>query len=554
MNPFCQAHLSQWRCNFCRVWNELEVPDHSLRLAESMEVQHHFLELKRTEKTHTLNRIVNVVILDTRADSHVFETMKSGLLHAVSTMPLGTWLSLVIVRHEKVGLYDLRCAIPSVFYTSVLSEGSKAMGETSKDMGRLSYKWSCGTAVPLANLVNGIENVSVQISEQNRGSIVAAIQSVQVCKRKRNFSSLHHAIGSVFEAMAPSTLYQKVVYGANIILLSSGTSSADKIEQADVASFELMGEVGVLNGTSLNLLLFGSMSESCLESKCLARIVNQTGGVCVCDAGASAILVKLMSGENVAFACEISIATSEGFAVSVSEKSVPFGSALRKTNSWVVAKCDPRTSFAVDFEYLSADGISDYEARTAYVQTTFSYSTFSIRTASVEHYVRVYTASFHSSRDLVAMYTSACTGTVFSIMSRKLIQASVLQGVDETKELMSDWVVFLSSQINKAAAQNMRGRRKKCYFFDEKDYLWCIPRLLFGLLHSPVFEPATEGNLIAALRIHVNQRSTNEAISAVFPTPELFQDEQKMFLYFQWYEEWLVTIRKAANEFAATSD
>ena len=154
----------------------------------------------------------------------------------------------------------------------------------------------------------------------------------------------------------------------------------------------------------------------------------------------------------------------------------------------------------------------------------------------------------------LAMYTSACTGTVFSIMSRKLIQASVLQGVDETKELMSDWVVFLSSQINKAAAQNMRGRRKKCYFFDEKDYLWCIPRLLFGLLHSPVFEPATEGNLIAALRIHVNQRSTNEAISAVFPTPELFQDEQKRFLYFQWYEEWLVTIRKAANEFAATSD
>ena len=42
----------------------------------------------------------------------------------------------------------------------------------------------------------------------------------------------------------------------------------------------------------------------------------------------------------------------------------------------------------------------------------------------------------------LAMYTSACTGTVFSIMSRKLIQASVLQGVDETKELMSDWVVL----------------------------------------------------------------------------------------------------------------
>ena len=155
------------------MWNELEVPDHSLRLAESIEVRNHFLELKQSigsQKTHTLNRIVNIVILDTRADPHVFETMKGDLLHAVSTMPNGTWLSLVIVRHEKVGLYDLRCAIPSVFYTSVLSEGSKFMREASKDMDRLSYKWSCGTAVPLANLVNGIENVSVQISEENRDS------------------------------------------------------------------------------------------------------------------------------------------------------------------------------------------------------------------------------------------------------------------------------------------------------------------------------------------------------------------------------------------------
>jgi|EP00945_MAST-04E_sp_MAST-4E-sp1_P006323 hypothetical protein len=559
LNAACRAHSDRWQCVMCFEWNDRDGKRDSSWATNSIELDlpcyEYTIGLEEEIDPTSSPRLRYVAVVDMTAGAQAVGQMQTVLLGVVRGLPAGLWFSLVVVTDTQVGIFDLQSSIPHVAYVDMEQRAPE-----KPLLGRSS--------LPLLDALNGLDNFGVCVQEQTLPLIARAVQSLTAAAKLSNGSAnpvLTGAVLSVAESLDQINGETSTFGGARVIVFTSERATLDAPAAEAFATFisgraESCAKIGI----SFDLLNFtigsaGGGLNTALET--LSPLAQTTGGFFLNvdveglkrnDARENTVVMEVIGRVAAAFKCELSVHTSAGFILSqTSDDLTPMGPAIPlEDRSWSVGRCDPETAFAFDFEFTSSVGFSEYHRRSAFVQFSLRHFYFCHTRGRLLQRVRVFTRRFESGRDFANMYANANFDGIFGIMSRKLIQAGERYGLEEGKELISDWLVGLFSRFIKeksvdAAVDRLSGeaKLKACAGLVKSDEkLKYLARFLFGLSHLPVFEASASPRDRLEAKIYALSCCPTSLLDEVYPSPSAFQNQKDEKLFLQWFDTFWVNI------------
>ncbi len=176
LNPFCKVKTHQWYCSICFSWNPVY---DGKSLYKHPQLKDDFIDYVSNESVESAakreHRIVHVAIVDVTLSDESINIAKTILTKAIEEMPNGIHFSLLTVSYNRIGLFDFRTKnIPKIIYTTIVSS------TTDETYAGAEKHRPCATPnVPLFELVNGFEHLSVGVNDGTRVVLKNAVNAIR---------------------------------------------------------------------------------------------------------------------------------------------------------------------------------------------------------------------------------------------------------------------------------------------------------------------------------------------------------------------------------------
>ncbi|KAJ6251845.1 hypothetical protein M0813_01615 [Anaeramoeba flamelloides] len=211
--------------------------------------------------------------------------------------------------------------------------------------------------------------------------------------------------------------------------------------------------------------------------------------------------------------CMIRIRTSQGYHVSeilgnyCKHKSIE--------DLLLIPECSSNNGLAVYFDFDNKkEGFNPYEIYKSFIQVTFAYSKFRIKTKNGQQYLRcsrylrIHTSSFPISFSPIDILKSARLPEITYLLTHRLIKLTYTFGVSEAKQLLAKWLIHISSKQHLLFYVQEK-LSTKCLKFSKFPNLIFISRILFSLITHPVFQ---------TIGLHPDQRiQLHNVFSLLYP-------------------------------------
>ena len=157
---------------------------------------------------------LHVAVVDVRLSLDAVKAAKSILAHAVENLAVGTHFALLTVSHTRIGVFDLQSKnLPEVVYTSFRSRVANSIrGDGSE--------YCTVPTVPLHEMLNGFEHLSISLNDRNKMLVRDAISSIQPTADDQVRHAMHQPISAL----------NGVIYSINESFLGPGCGSVGGME------------------------------------------------------------------------------------------------------------------------------------------------------------------------------------------------------------------------------------------------------------------------------------------------------------------------------------
>eukprot|EP00249_Psilotum_nudum_P022659 c28602_g1_i1 orf=222-2453(+) len=529
INSLCDIEHYAWNCSLCDTSNVLSDSQATRYTSQSCpELSSSFIDLELEEDSTAADqdfqaRPVFVAAVDLSASEEFLELVKSALLAALEALGPGVLFGLVTFCH-KIGLYDIQGPVPVVKHVlippdmdgQVPVELNDAMPlqsflapvDTNKDniaaaleTLRPTSSWERTTAAG-----QGIEGVTMG----GRGFGVAMDSLLKYLGAEHGVT---FAIARVFAFLSGPP-----DYGAGQLdTRRYGEQYAFKGEDADKALlpeqtsfYKDLAAMAVQAGVCVDIF---AISNEYTDLASLKFLCIESGGSLFLysnmdDATLPQDLYRMLS-RPYAFGCVLRLRTSSQF-----KPARAYGHFFldpQYENVQHIICCDTHATYAYDFEFSGTTGFSRTLEAPPVLQVAFQYT---VMVASEENeksgligfqgqrYVlkrrlRLHTVQLGVARSINELYESVDSDVVLSILTHKIIHASLEDGVKEGRLLLHDWLVILTAQYNESYKLARYGQTntlsKLDVAFSQCPKLQVLPRLVFALLRNPLLQLHEEG-------------------------------------------------------------
>ncbi|KAG0567291.1 hypothetical protein KC19_7G124200 [Ceratodon purpureus] len=541
LNSFCDIEKWAWTCALCGqliAFSEEQAARYQNSSHPHPEVVSSFIDLEFDDveednaDDNFQARPVFVAAVDLSASEEFLELVKSSLLAALEAINPGALFGLITFSH-KIGLYDVQGPIPVVKYVSI-----------PPDMdGKLPVDLDMAMPLPafLATVEDNKEHIAAALETLRPTSswerATAAGQGVEgVSMGGRGFGVAMDALikylgpeyGVTF-AMARvfAFLSGPPDYGAGQLdtrrygeQYSSKGEDADKaLLPAQTSYYKDLAAQAVLAGVCVDLFAVTNEYTDLASLKYLS--IESGGGLLLYSSTEEATLPQdlyRMLSRPYAFGCILRIRTSTEFkAATVYGHYFP---DPEYDNVQRIICCDQFATYAIDFEFSSSSGFTRHMESPPVLQMAFQYSILVPQDEDTKHsysngnsanssvsshspgYVvkrrlRIRTLQMNVAANFTQLYESADTEVILTVLTHKIIRASLDDGVKEARALLHDWLVILTAQYNDyyklaqfAAPTTIN---KLDVAFSRCPQLQALPRHVFALLRNPLLRTHDEG-------------------------------------------------------------
>lgn len=534
INCFCDIEKWAWTCSLCGqlIGFSEEQAGQYQQSASHPAVFSSFVDLEFEDEDATDDdfqaRPVFVAAVDLSASEEFLELVKSSLLAALEAINPGALFGLITFSH-KIGLYDVQGPIPVVKYVSI-----------PPDMdGKLPVDLDMAMPLPafLAPVESNKEHIAAALETLRPTSswerATAAGQGVEgVSMGGRGFGVAMDALikylgpeyGVTF-AMARvfAFLSGPPDYGAGQLdTRRYGDQYASKGEDADKALlpaqtsyYKDLAAQAVLAGVCVDLFAVTNEYTDLASLKYLS--IESGGGLLLYSSTEEATLPQdlyRMLSRPYAFGCILRLRTSSDFkAATVYGHYFP---DPEYDNVQRIICCDQYATYAVDFEFVAPSGFSRHMETPPVMQMAFQYSILvpqgedrnhlsaNGNSASshsqgyvVKRRLRIRTLRMEVAPSFTLLYESADPEVILTVLTHKIIRASLDDGVKEARALLHDWLVILTAQYNDyyklAQYIDPMSMSRLDVAFSKVPKLQALPRHVFALLRNPLLRSHEEG-------------------------------------------------------------
>ena len=175
LNTYCKVQSHQWHCSICFTWTSI---DNGQALYRHPQIKDDFVDYVVSDENHgakqVQNRIIHAAVVDVTLPEESLDVSKQILIKSINEIPDGMYFSLLTLSYSRIGLFDLRGKnMPKIIFTTICQ-----ISETNK-----TY---IAPNVPLYELVNGFEYLSICINKETRLKLKSAIKSIR-SENKMNY-------------------------------------------------------------------------------------------------------------------------------------------------------------------------------------------------------------------------------------------------------------------------------------------------------------------------------------------------------------------------------
>ncbi|KAI5064713.1 hypothetical protein GOP47_0019408 [Adiantum capillus-veneris] len=529
LSSLCEIEQYSWRCAVCDSVNSLSEAD-SLRYSSPQncpELSSSFIDMQIPEgkpcsKDDFQGQPVFVAAVDLSASEEFLELIKSALLAALEALEPGVLFGLATFSH-KIGLYDIQGPIPVVKNVVIPPELDGHVPVELED------------AMPLRSFLAPVE--------KNKDNIAAALETLKptsswerttaagqgiegVTMGGRGFGVAMDAILNYLGAEHGVTFAIARVfaflsgppdYGAGQLdTRRYGEQYASKGEDADKALlpeqtpfYKDLAGVAVQAGVCVDIF---AVTDEYTDLASLKFLSIDSGGSLFLyantdDATLPQDLYRMLS-RPYAFGCIYKLRTSP--ELKISQSYGHFFPDPQYENVQHIICCDVHATYAYDFEFTSSSGFDRTRETLPSLQMAFQYTVMvpcdsqsqsdlqiQRKRFTLQRRLRVRSIQIEVARNLGELYESADSEVILSILTHKIIHASLEEGIKEARTLLHDWLIILTAQYNDFCKLARFGQSTTMnnldVTFSHYPKLQVLPRLVFALMRSSLLRPHEEG-------------------------------------------------------------
>lgn len=529
INPFCEMESNAWNCPLCDSSNALSDSDIA-RFSSTQscpEITCSFIDRELEEDDFAADegfqgQPVFVAAVDLSASEEFLELIKSALLAALEALGPGVLFGLATFSH-KIGLYDIQGPVPVVKNVIIPPELDGHIPVDLEDV------------MPLGSFLAPVET--------NKDNIAAALETLKPTSSWERTTAAGHGIDGVTMggrgfgvAMDALLKYLGVEHGvtfaiARVFAFLSGAPDygagqldtrrygeqyASKGEDADKALlpeqtpfYKDLAAVAVQSGVCVDIF---AVTNEYTDLASLKFLSIESGGSLFLysstdDSTLPQDLYRMLS-RPYAFGCILKLRTSSQF-----KPARAYGHFFpdpQYENVQHIICCDMHATYAYDFEFTGTSGFSRTIEGPPLLQVAFQYTVMvplenqtlvdggcKRKYFTLKRHLRVRTVQLGVARNIGEIYDCADSDVILSILTHKIIRASLEEGVREARLLLHDWLVILTAQYNDYCKLARFGQPNTISrldpTFSQCPKLQVLPRLVFALLRSNLLQFHEEG-------------------------------------------------------------
>jgi Sec23/Sec24 trunk domain/Sec23/Sec24 helical domain len=442
-----------------------------------------------------------VFLVDLSGDTDYLELTKASILAALEAISPQAWVGLAVFS-DRLGLYDLRSAIPHVRYARMPKSGPITLPlEDLLPLDEFLVQLGADDEGAKENIITAVESLNPLTGDGSREfeehddmhRFTPAVVTLPDEKHERpvpgsveqhkNYANPLSSEDGATMSKSESDAERKCGFGGAVQALTDYLRSAEYKVMARVESF-IAGLPNIGIG-SLHDRYMGSTSEPGNASALLQpqtnfyRQVAETAaraGVCFDLFVVSELMyadlatlkyLTLITGGNLLLYDRADEATLPQDIYRQLRRPQAFGGLLRLRttsdfqvttvyghavpdetyeNLFHIAGCDMRKTLAMDLEFTTSTGFPSYGDRKPIVQLAFSYTSLERTPSGIDMPVkrlRVLTLKHHASRKVADIFDSVHADVLIGLMTQQIIQVTLQQDVSEARSLLQQWLINL---------------------------------------------------------------------------------------------------------------
>ncbi|GAQ81540.1 sec23/Sec24 zinc finger family protein [Klebsormidium nitens] len=548
INAACRIKPYWWRCALCDAENQfageqLARYSNQVLLSQRMELSPGLVELdvpveedrEVGKDIHT--RPVYIAAVDLSAGEDFLELVKSALLAALEALPPAALFGLVTFSH-KLGLYDCQGDIPVVKHVFIPPSTDSTLPLDLDDVMPLEallapvdvYKDQISNALDTLHPTSSWERTTAAGQPGDGSGGVGG----------RGFGTAMTALlkyvgGDENQLFVGARLFAFLSgppdYGAGALDTSrfsdhdaNGGDDEDKaLLSEQTPYYSDLAALAVQSGVCCDVFV---VSEGYCDLASLEPLCSQSGGtLCLYQRLEECTLPQdmyRMLRRPHAFGGLLRLRTSPEMRIVAAYGH--FEEDTQYENLHHIISCDPHDTYAYDFDFVNANGFGTLPEDQPVVQMVFQYTVMLPReaqprdgvtdngepsasspTSNGDHktqlgYVlrrrmRIRTVQLPIARTAEDLFDHADPEIVLSLLTHKLIRASLEEGLKEARILVQDWLVILTAHYNVAFEMARFGRVPESVDTSLRGCppLQSLPRLVFALLRGPLLRFHREG-------------------------------------------------------------
>ncbi|KAJ7538391.1 hypothetical protein O6H91_11G046100 [Diphasiastrum complanatum] len=531
INALCEMEQWAWTCALCGNLNALSAsaaaryaPPHSCPELTSSFVD---LELDADgpeAEQNSYTRPVYIAAVDLSASEEFLELVKSALLAALEAIDAGALFGLMTFSH-KMGLYDVQGPIPVVKHIIIPADVNEKIAVNLENV-MPAQSFLAPVATNREHIAAALETLKPTSSWERATAAGQGGEGVPM--GGRGFGVAMDALIDYLSAEQETAFtFARVLafisgapdYGAGQLdTRRYGEQYASKGEDADKALlceqtpfYRNIAAMAVQAGICVDMF---AITNEYIDLASLRFLSLESGGSLFLYSDTDETTLPQDLYRMLSRPCAINgvlrLRTSPEFKAA--RVYGHYSPDPQYENIQHIICCDAYGTLAYDFEFTDSTGFSRNFEAPPMIQLAFQYtrimplgesdllgSTVSSEGEkfSIKRRLRIRTMSMGVAKSFKDIYESTDSEVVLSILTHKIIEASLEEGVREGRLLLHDWLVILTAQYNEFYKLAQFGQpstfSRLDAAFSKCPRLQPLPRLAFALLRSSLLRLHEEG-------------------------------------------------------------
>eukprot|EP01098_Paradermamoeba_levis_P012002 TRINITY_DN5188_c0_g1_i1.p1 TRINITY_DN5188_c0_g1~~TRINITY_DN5188_c0_g1_i1.p1 ORF type:complete len:601 (-),score=181.46 TRINITY_DN5188_c0_g1_i1:68-1870(-) len=412
---------------------------------------------------------IYIAAVDLTGSREFLGLVKDGLLAAIEALPPSSYFGLITFS-DRIGIFDLRS--PQLHIKHIPISSSSTTKVSLSDVFPLSH-FLVKIDTCLQNISNAIDNLINLVTWEQKRGLGSLLLSINDYLSFGDFTP--NVRMGIFLAGAPN-------YGI-------GALQEEKTQDLSPQNsfYTDQAEKSAQLGICIDLFV---VSNSFVGLSTIKFLTVRTGGnIMMYGLNANASLpqdIYRQLNKPQAMQGMLRLRTSEEFSVSHYYGHLYPDSSFE--NLYHVVGCDQFKTFAFDFDFTSPSGFFNREADalpTIQMVFVYNYIPEGGAASKVRRRLRVFTVQLGLAESPHSLYQAADSDVTLTLLTHKIIHASLDEGIREARLLLHDWLIIFLTNYNENVNRGT-GSREIDVTLTKYGNLKALPRLVFALQKSSI--------------------------------------------------------------------